>query len=111
MNSVYLDSIQHGAGLLQRHCSPCLKGFCRVGHLHQPFAQLLHHFSVTLPLADQTVNDTPPLLSTPHYALPLVTQESQLQVELISAGEGSRMIVKGGLLTDCFVVNKEQWIY
>lgn len=82
---MYLDSIQHRAGLLQRHCSPCLKGFCRVGDLHQPPAQLLHHFSVALPLANQTVDDAPPLLSTPHYALPLVTQQSQLQVELVSA--------------------------
>lgn len=51
----------------------------------QPPAQLLHHFSVALPLANQTVDDAPPLLSTPHYALPLVTQQSQLQVELVSA--------------------------
>lgn len=92
---MYLDSVQHGAGLLQRHCRPCLKGFCRVRDLHQPPAQLLHHFSVALPLADQTVNDAPPLLSAPHYALPLVTQESQLQVELIPAGEGSNVIIKG----------------
>lgn len=92
----YQDSVQHGAGLLQRHCGPCLRGFSRVGDLHQPPAQLLHHFPVALPLTDQTVDDAPPLLSPPHDALPLVTQQSQLQVELVPAGGGGRE-VKGSL--------------
>ncbi len=91
---MYLHSIQHGASLLQRHSRLRLKGFCRVGDLHQPPAQLLHHFFVALPLAYQAVDDASPLLSTTHNALPLVTQESQLQVELISVGERSNVIVK-----------------
>lgn len=90
---MHLHCVQHGAGLLQRHRAPRLKGLGRVGDLRQPPAQLLHHLSVALPLADQTVDDTPPLLSAPHYALPLVTQQSQFQVELIPAGGGKRDLV------------------
>lgn len=84
----YLERVEHGAGLLQRHGGPGLQGLGRVGDLHQPPAQLLHHLSVALPLANQTVDDAPPLLSSPHDALPLVTQQSQFQVELVPAGAG-----------------------
>lgn len=97
---MHLHCVQHGAGLLQRHRGPCLKGLGRVGDLRQPPAQLLHHLSVALPLANQTVDDTPPLLSTPHHALPLVTQQSQFQVELIPVGGGKRDLV--GLLDSSF---------
>lgn len=83
----YLQSIEHGAGLLQRHCGPGLQDLGWVGDFNQPPAQLLHHFFVALPLANQTVDDAPPLLSSPNDALPLVTQQSQFQVELVPAGE------------------------
>lgn len=81
----YLQSVQHGAGLLQRHGGPGLQGLGWVGDFKQPPAQLLHHLSVALPLANQTVDDAPPLLRSPHHALPLVAQQSQFQVELVPA--------------------------
>lgn len=81
----YLQRVEHGAGLLQWHSGTGLQGLGRVGDFNQPPAQLLHHFSVALPLANQTVDDAPPLLSSPHDALPLVTQQSQFQVELVPA--------------------------
>lgn len=84
---MYLDRVQHSTRLLQRNCIPCLKCLCTMGHFQEPFAQLVHHFSIPLPLADETINDPTPLLSTSHYALPLVTQQSQLQIELISVGD------------------------
>ena len=59
-----------------------------MGHLHQPLPQLLSHLPVALPLADQAVEDAPPLLRPPHHALPVVTQQCQLQVELIPEEQG-----------------------
>lgn len=88
--TMYLDSIEHGASLLQRNRFLCLKCLEGVGNFREPFVQLLHHFSVVLPLTDEAVDDPSPLLGSSHHALPLVTQESQLHVELVSAKDGSK---------------------
>lgn len=83
----YLHFIKEGPDLLQWHGDAAKATHGQIGHLHQPFPELLCHLPVALPLANLAVDDPPPLLGSANHSLPLVTEERQLQVELVP-GEG-----------------------
>lgn len=61
-----------------------------MGHFLEPLQELFRHLPVVLPLADQAVDDSPPLLSPSHDALPLIAQQGQFLAEVITV-IGARM--------------------
>lgn len=61
-----------------------------MGHLLKPLQQLFRHLPVVLPLTDKAVDDSPPLLSPPHDALPLIAQQGQFLAEVVAV-VGARM--------------------
>lgn len=79
----YQCLIQQVSSLLQSHCPPRRMNVQVTGHFLEPAQQLLDHVLVVLPLMDQTVNDAPPLLGSPHHALPLAAEQSQLHTEVV----------------------------
>lgn len=86
----YLDFIEEGPRLLQWNGDASETTPRMVGRFNQPFTQLFCHLAIALPLANLTVDDAPSLLSPTDHSLPLITEECQLQVELIPGEEAIR---------------------
>lgn len=83
----YLHFIKECPHLLQWYWDASKTTQGQMRHLNQPFTELLCHFSIALPLANLAVDDTSSLLGPANHSLPLVTEECQLQAELLPGEE------------------------
>lgn len=83
----YLHFIKEGPHLLQWDWDASKTAQGQMGHFYQPLAEFLGHLPIALPLANLAVDDSPPLLGPANHSLPLITEECQLQAELIPGEE------------------------